>query len=100
VGVVGCATVVRNVVSNHAYVVTRRVPQPPPTDTAPVPISQAGRVTVDLLDANESTWAFEALDRVGRIKKPHVRRLEPFVRYACRRNYCGLIADRSYGRPL
>jgi len=29
----------------------------------------------DLLDANESTWAFVAIDRVGSVQKSEVRRL-------------------------
>ena len=33
------------------------------------------RSTPDLLDANESTWAFVAIDRVGSVQKSEVRRL-------------------------
>jgi hypothetical protein len=33
----------------------------------------------DLLDANEMTWAFVAVDLVGRAKKPQARELKPLA---------------------
>jgi hypothetical protein len=53
--------------------------------------------TPDLLDANESTWAFVAVDFVGRRGKRQVNRLEAFTSEERRRSYCGRIAD---ARPI
>ena len=47
----------------------------------------------DLLDANESTWAFVAVDRVGCLNNEQVKRLATLARVGVCWNYCGRIAD-------
>ena len=47
----------------------------------------------DLLDANESTWAFASVDIVGRNAKQHVRTLATSANNERRRSYCGRTAD-------
>jgi hypothetical protein len=47
----------------------------------------------DLLDANESTWAFVVANRVGREGKLQFRRLEPLGADDRSRSYCGRTAD-------
>jgi hypothetical protein len=47
----------------------------------------------DLLDANESTWAFGADVGVGWAANPQLRRLETLASYEGCRSYCGRAAD-------
>jgi hypothetical protein len=47
----------------------------------------------DLLDANEWTWAFEFLDRVGWGVNVHVKALEMLSKRDGYRSYCGRAAD-------
>jgi hypothetical protein len=49
--------------------------------------------TADLLDANETTWAFVDVDHVGRVKKRQVKKLATLVSVGVCWNYCGRIAD-------
>jgi hypothetical protein len=65
--------------------------------TWPNPGGAKGIRTPDLLDANESTWAFMPVDRVGCDRKPHVRALEQLGSKGFRRSYCGLTADQPIG---
>ena len=47
---------------------------------------EAGRATVDLLDANETTWAFAAADRIGSVKNRQVKRLATLASGECCRS--------------
>jgi hypothetical protein len=54
--------------------------------------------TTDLLDANESTWAFAVVDRIGCDRKPLVKALAMLVGDGARRDYCGRSADAATTR--
>jgi hypothetical protein len=56
-----------------------------------------GMLSADLLDANESTWAFAAIYRVDCVKNPLVSGLAALASIGPRRNYCGRIADAAHG---
>ena len=47
----------------------------------------------DLLDANESTWAFVFVGRVGCILRPQVEEFVLLANTTGRWNYCGRVAD-------
>jgi hypothetical protein len=102
VGVVGRATVVRvvvrNVVGNPYVVTTSGAATATDWHRAGTDI-EAGRATVDLLDANETTWALAATSCVGSATNPQVRRLAVTVEKSFRKFYCGLAADWSVGPP-
>jgi hypothetical protein len=49
----------------------------------------------DLLDANESTWAFVDVDSVGSGEKPQLRRLESLAVEDRYRSYCLRTADAA-----
>ena len=49
--------------------------------------------TPDLLDANESTWAFALVEQVGGAGKLHVTWLVTLASNERCRNYCGRAAD-------
>ena len=57
--------------------------------------SAARRSRRDLLDANESTWAFVVIGSVGRNVRLHVTRLATLARRDGCRSYCGRTADRK-----
>jgi len=47
----------------------------------------------DLLDANETTWAFAPVDGVGRVNNTQVKRLATLASSEAGRSYCGRTAD-------
>jgi hypothetical protein len=49
---------------------------------------------LDLLDANESTWAFARLGSVGCNRKPKVTALKKLKQRGGWRSYCGLTVDQ------
>jgi hypothetical protein len=50
-------------------------------------------VRPDLIDANEWTWAFVGVDRVGNDENRQVSALTALVGEDRRRSYCGRAAD-------
>jgi hypothetical protein len=47
----------------------------------------------DLLDANETAWAFADVDCVGFVNNQQVKRLRALATSVCCRSYCGRTAD-------
>ena len=56
---------------------------------SPEPAISGRMRTADLLDANETTWAFVAVERVGRVRTALVRGLAALAAKDRYRNYCG-----------
>jgi hypothetical protein len=65
-----------------------------------VPFEGVTPLRVDLLDANESTWAFALVEHVGGAGKLHVTWLVTLASDERCRNYCGRTADGPVGEQV